>query len=74
MKYKYKNTVADSRPSQACIIQGRVYLEMWIFCTKGTENEVHCLRSWVKPINGNTDRTKSPDDDVCDNFNIAYHS
>lgn len=66
MKYKFKNTVAGSRPSQAYIVQGKAYFEIWIFCTKGTENEVHCLRSWVKYINGNTDRTKNPDGDICD--------
>lgn len=47
MKYKFKNTVADSRPSQAYIVQEKAYFEIWIFCTKGSENEVLCLRSWV---------------------------
>lgn len=73
MKYEFKNIVARTRPSQAYIDQGKVYLEMWIFCTRGTENEVHCLRSLVKHINGNTDRTKNPDGGVCGNCNVADH-
>lgn len=73
MKYEFKNIVAGTRPSQACIDQGKVYLEMWTFCRKCTENEVHSLRSLVKHINGNTDTTKNPDGDVCGNCNVAYH-
>lgn len=73
MKYEFKNIVARTRPSQAYIDHGKVYLEVWIFCTKGTESEVHCLRSLAKHINGNADTTKNPDGDVCGNCNIAYH-
>lgn len=73
MKYEYKNTVTGTRPSQAYIDQGKVYLEMWIFCKKGTENEVRCLSSLVKHINGNTDTTKNPDGGVCGNCDVAYH-
>lgn len=70
MKYEFKNIVADTRPSQAYIVQGKVYLEMQIFFTK---NEVHCLKSLVKHINKNTNTRKNPDGDVCGNCNIAYH-
>lgn len=60
-------------PSRAYLVQGEVYLEMQIFFTKDTENEVHCLKSLVKHLNRNTGTTKNPDGDVCGNCNIAYH-
>lgn len=38
MTYEFKNIVAGTRHSQAYIVQGKVYLEMRVFCTKDTEN------------------------------------
>lgn len=51
--------VDGTRPSQACSVQGEVYLEMRILFTKGAENELHCVKSSVKHINGNTDTAKN---------------